>query len=238
MRDFVADVGNSRIKVGCCSPAGLTDTALLPLDDANVWNSSLHTEPARWTLAGSSPEARDRLADWLRARGHAVQLIAQASQIPIEVMVDAPEKVGIDRLLNALAARTPGRPVIIVNAGSAVTVDLVDKTGAFRGGAIMPGYRLMAKALNDYTARLPLVEGFAGDVPLPARDTITAMMAGIGHSVHGGIERMVRELCEKFDNPRILVAGGDAELLDDLGFTFELTGPFLTLEGLRRVVCG
>ena len=239
MPEFVADIGNSRIKCGECLCESLGRTAVLSLDDPADWvrqiDSWITTSESAWTLAGSNPDARDRLAIWLKSRGQHVHLIEAACQIPIQVDVAEPDKVGIDRLLNALAVRRPGQVTIIINAGSAVTVDLVDAAGTFRGGAIMPGYRLMARALNDYTASLPLLEGFAGEIGLPARDTVTAMMAGISHAVHGGIERMVRELNVKFTDARIVLAGGDAELLDDLSFDFEQAGQFLTLEGLRRV---
>lgn len=242
MREFVADVGNSRIKWGMCASEGLFETAALPLDDRDAWSRQLdawqRTRPARWTLAGTHPEARDRLAYWLREHGGTVRIIDQYRQIPLCLRVDQPEQVGIDRLLNALAARSkspPGTPIVIVGAGSAVTVDLVDADGVFRGGAIFPGFQLMAKALNDYTARLPRIESFPIHPLLPGTNTGAAIEAGIVNSIRGGIERIVAEYTRVFGKPHLFIAGGDAELLADLPGEPVVAGPFLTLEGIWLV---
>ena len=247
MPDLVADVGNTRMKWGLCddlasrvasAPGGM-QTAALPLDNESAWHQQIDSwdvaTGSHWTLAGTHPGYRNLLAGWLKRRGDVVQIIDDYRQLPLRVLVDYPEQVGIDRLLNAVAVLTKvprGTPIVIVNAGTAVTVDLVDGDGAFRGGAIFPGFRLMAKALNDYTAKLPLVETFAADPSLPGTNTIAAIEAGIGHAIRGGIERMITRYASTFGKPRVFVAGGDAHLLATLDYEHELAGPFLTLEGI------
>lgn len=240
MREFVADVGNSRIKWGLCASEGLLRTDALPLDNPGAWEKQLdqweRSRPAQWTIAATHPEARDRFADWLRQRGERVCIIDNYRQIPLQVRVDQPEQVGIDRLLNAVAAlqRAPrGQPIVVVAAGSAVTVDIVDGEGVFRGGAILPGFQIMAKSLNDYTARLPRINSFSVEPPLPAGKTVAAIDAGVGNAIRGGIERIVTAYRERFGPPRVFIAGGDAELLTNLNFEAEMAGPFLTLEGIQ-----
>lgn len=245
MREFVADIGNTRIKWGECSADGLFNADAMPLiDPVNFLNNPLRTygewagmKSSRWTLAGTNPAGRDRLEKVLVGFRHSVRIIDDYRELPIKVLVDFPEKVGIDRLLNAVSvlARLPrGTPAIIVNAGSAVTVDLVDRDGDFRGGAILPGFRLMARSLNDYTAQLPFIEQFSDPDPLlPATNTIAAISAGITHSILGGVERIVRRMTKGVGQARIFLAGGDAELLRDLDCQPEVVGPFLTLEGIR-----
>src|SRR5205823_978167 len=129
----------------------------------------------------------DRFADWLRDRGDRVRVLSDNREVPIRAAVDAPEKVGIDRLLTA-AAVVPhipsGKRAVVIDAGSAVTVDLVEREGVFRGGAIFPGLRLMARALRDHTAQLPLVERFQDGQPvLPGRNTVAAITAGVYFAV-------------------------------------------------------
>jgi type III pantothenate kinase len=242
MREFVADVGNTRIKVGECAADGLDWTDVLPLDSPESWMAALdrHRASGAWTLAGTHPEARDQLGMWLREQSCQTRILDDYRQLPLRVQVDSPEKVGIDRLLNAVAVLPKvarGTPIVIVDAGSAVTVDIVDADSVFRGGAILPGYRLMAKALNDYTARLPFVEEFsASQMPLPGTNTVSAIKAGIGYAIHGGIDWIVQRLSRQFGTPKVFLAGGDAELLLDLDCQPELAGPFLTLEGIRLTV--
>lgn len=246
MPEFVADVGNSRMKWGeDDGGTGLSKSIALPLDDESAWQrqiESWHVEPGlRWTLAGTHPAYRNLLAGWLKQRGDTVFIIDDYRHLPLKVQVDRPEQVGIDRLLNAVAvlSRVPrGVPIVIVNAGSAVTVDVVDAAGAFRGGTIFPGFRLMAKALNDYTAKLPLIEDFHTDPPLPGTNTMGAIDAGIVHVIQGGIGRIVSRYTKSFGMPRVFVAGGDADLLANLAFEAEMAGPFLTLEGIRIAAKG
>jgi len=241
MAELVADVGNTRIKFGLCSEDGLRRTGAAPLDDPAAWSALLEkwavTPAAAWTLAGTQPACRERLADWLRQRGDSVRIFDDYRQLPIRVQVDFPEKVGIDRLLNAVAAmaRVPrGIPIVIIDAGSAVTVDLVDGDGVFRGGAILPGFRLMAKSLNDYTASLPLIDHFTQtQPPLPGTNTVAAITAGISYAIQGGIDRMVKKLTEEFGELRIMVAGGDSKLLVELECWPDQAGAYLTLEGIR-----
>ena len=162
-------------------------------------------------------------------------MLERATQLPLAVPLAHPEYVGIDRLLNAVAAKRrlpPGRPAVLVDAGSAVTVDWLDEMHAFRGGSIFPGVRLMAKALNDYTALLPLVTVAEPIPPLPAGDTLGAMQAGIFHATVGGIERIVRHLSQA-GSQEVFVTGGDAELLHAaLAGPPPILWPTQTLEGI------
>src|SRR5262249_48480639 len=158
---LVADIGNTRIKWGLCGPGGIEQSASLSPDDPDAWRAQLSAwmidGPHDWTIAGVHPSRREQFAAWLRRRGDRVRVLDRVSQLPIAVKVEAPEQVGIDRVLDVLAAKAlvpPGTPAIVVDAGSAVTVNLLDDTGAFAGGAIFPGYRLMSEALHTYTASL------------------------------------------------------------------------------------
>lgn len=235
---FVADVGNTRVKWGLCGRSGLR-VAALPGDDSVAWGRQLAEwnveEAGEWAVAGVHPERRDRLADWLRGRGGKVRVIADFRELPLRVAVDHPDRVGIDRLLNAVGVshRVPaGTPAVVVDAGSAVTVDLVDAEGTFRGGAIFPGLRLMARALNKDTARLPLVEEFT-EPHIPGRDTDAAIRAGVYHAVCGGIDRLV-ELLSAGKPARVFLAGGDTNLAAGLRCRPEVVGSVLTLDGIRR----
>jgi type III pantothenate kinase len=234
---LVADIGNTRIKWGLCLPEGLR-IAAVPPRDPDRWADQLTDwgidGPAEWALAGVHPVQQANLAAWLQAGGATVRIIADFRELPIRVDVAAPDKVGIDRLLNgvAAAARVPPRtPAVIVDAGTAVTVDLVDATGTFRGGSIFPGLRLMARALHQFTAQLPLVEDF-NEHDLPGRDTAAAIRAGVYHAVCGGVDRLVEQIAEP--GAKIFLTGGSLELATGLRCRPEVVGPALTLDGIRR----
>ncbi len=239
--DVVVDVGNSRIKWGRCVGGAITQSASLMPDDANAWQQQLTTwqivKPAHWVVTGVHPKRRDQLTEWLRQQGHTVRLLNDPKELAIKVLLDRPDHVGIDRLLDALAAnqrRESGRPAIIIDAGSAVTVDLVDGDGAFAGGVIMPGLRLMSKALHDYTALLPLVDPPVGSPTVPAKSTRSAVEAGVHAGVVGGIRHVVEQYHQTHGKPlRIFLTGGDSNVLS-ASLPEANLWPEMTLEGIRR----
>jgi type III pantothenate kinase len=236
----VADVGNTRIKWGLCSAAGVTDACWLPPDDPSAWQRQRErwglTGPRPWVVTGVHPARRERLAEWLRQQGDEVRVVDDPPLLPLRVLVARPDHVGIDRLLDAVAAnsrRIPGRPAVVVDAGSAVTVDYLDESGAFTGGAIMPGLRLMAQALHAYTALLPLIEPPREVPALPGTATIPAMEAGIFWSVAGGVQALLREYAARgAQPPEVFLTGGDAPLLRTV-LPDACYWPAMTLEGTR-----
>jgi type III pantothenate kinase len=237
----VVDVGNTRVKWGRCSVDSVAESVSLPADDPAAWQDQIDrwrlAGPLAWVVTGVHPQRRDRLAAWLRERGGAVHVLDSWQQLPLRIRVEHPEKAGIDRLLNAVAAnhrRPPGVPAVVIDAGSAVTVDWLDETGSFGGGAIFPGLRLMARALHDYTALLPLIDVPAAAPPLPGLCTRGAMAAGVFWAAAGGIQALTRQLATRSPAaPVVFLTGGDAALLRPTLPDTVQVWPLMTLEGVR-----
>jgi len=238
---LVADVGNSRIKWGRCLDGQVVDAVSLPPDDPQAWQRQIQlwnlAEANFWAIAGVHPQRRDRLAKWLRQRGEQVQVVSSWQQLPLRVLVERPECVGIDRLLNAVAASRRvrrGRAAVLVDAGSAVTVDWLDESSAFAGGAIFPGIQLMARALHDHTALLPLVKVERSTPSLPGTSTVAAIEAGVFWAAAGGIQALVARLATAANvTAELFLTGGDGPLLAKaLDQDFHLW-PNMTLEGIR-----
>jgi type III pantothenate kinase len=251
--DVVVDIGNSRMKWGLLSDPRsrggnqaqrIQELATLPLDDADAWAVQWAQwqlfGPALWVVASVNTAAEQRFLQWLQhrqERGHAgrIELISNYDRLRLCVAVDEPQRVGLDRLLNAVAANRlrEGRAAIIVDAGSAVTVDWVDASGSFRGGVIFPGLRLMAKALHDYTALLPFVE--VPKKPAPLGDsTTTAIQSGVYYAAAGAIDTHIRLLDEANCEPAIVfLTGGDAHVLYSAVTRQVILWPEMTLEGIR-----
>lgn len=241
---LVADVGNSRVKWGLCAGGKVAASASLPHDDPAAWEKQLAgwrlTGSLMWAVGGVHPARLEGLTRWLEGRGDVIVLLTRHDRLPLAVRVDAPERVGVDRLLNAVAAndrlrrgakgRAP-RAAVVIDAGTAVTVDWVGPDGAFEGGAIFPGLRLMAAALHDYTALLPLVDATAADPPPVGKNTAAAIEAGIHHAVAGGVNQLIRR--QRAARPAIFLTGGDAALLRGSIDGRPILWPEMTLEGLR-----
>jgi type III pantothenate kinase len=224
---FLADVGNSRIKCGHYDGQTLRawtvlDSAVVPPIESWCETYSLDANAVRrtpWLVCGVSPKLRDRFSAGLAKLGFQVDLIDDYRRIPLAIDVPQPARVGIDRLLSAFAVVrriAPGRSAAIISAGTAVTVDLVDAAGTFRGGVIWPGFRLMARALHEHTAMLPLVEHFDSSPTIPAKDTEAAINAGISAAIAGGIDRVVEMYRREQGSLWVYITGGDAGLVSKL----------------------
>src|SRR5262249_33999907 len=142
---IVVDVGNSRIKWGLCSSEQVWSIAALSPDDPAAWQQQWDQwklgKSQSWIVAGVHPQRVAALVDCLQGAGARVAVLVANTQLPLQVEAEVPAKVGIDRLLNAVAAnrrRHENVAAIIADAGSAVTVDYIDPKGIFRGGAIYP----------------------------------------------------------------------------------------------------
>lgn len=241
----VVDIGNTRTKWGICTSDGsaIRETWSFSNDELFASNAretflfpALADEVNTVVLASVHPQQSEYFADWLRSRNHHVHVLNRATDLPLTLDVIAPERVGIDRLLDAVAAKrrlNAGESAILIDAGSAVTVDYLDESHVFRGGSIFPGLRLMARSLHDYTALLPLVKVETPLPEVPGRDTIPAMQTGVFHAVAGGIERLARLLTERAASlPRIFVTGGDGAMFHAALSMPSTLWPTQTLEGI------
>lgn len=241
--DVVVDVGNTRIKWGRCGADSVVELASLEPNNFHQWMQQfsewrLHPRTL-WAISGVHPERQERLVKWLQGLGSTVLVLNNHCQLPIVIRLPIPDRVGIDRLLNAVAARnraTRYDGVIIVDAGTAVTVDVLDETGAFCGGTIMPGFRLMSEALHDHTAALPVTEVREPNPPIPGTDTMSAIQGGVYWAVVGGVRALLPQLaarCGRSRRVEVFVTGGDAHLLLPMLEPDVRYWPEMTLEGIR-----
>jgi len=152
-----------------------------------------------WWIASVNRPAATRLIDWLRDHRPRDRVTLLASgDLPLEVRLERPDMVGIDRLVDAVAVnrlRRPERPAVIVDVGTAITVDLVSADGAFLGGAILPGLQMSARAMHEFTDLLPLVDVSDLAAPPPALGTATvpAMESGLFWGAVGAIRQLIEQ---------------------------------------------
>jgi len=141
---------------------------------------------------------------------------------PMPLLYRTPETLGADRYCAALAARELfGAPVIVIDCGTMLTVNVVDGDGYFIGGSIAPGIRTSMRVMHDRGMMLPEVD-LAEPPSVIGRDTAESMRAGALHHSRCGLEGMLREIrrITGHDTP-LCVTGGDASLLLSSGFEVE-----------------
>ncbi|MBS0959438.1 MULTISPECIES: type III pantothenate kinase [Acetobacter] len=154
----------------------------------------------------------------------------------IEVKMDTPEEVGVDRLLNSLAAHHYyGGPLTVIDFGTATTFDVVDGEGNYCGGVIAPGINLSVEALHKAAARLPRIGvGRPVGETVVGRNTVSAMRSGVFWGYLGLIEGIVERIRREVGQPmKVLATGGLAPLFSEGTKVFDHVDSMLTLNGLR-----
>ncbi len=163
----------------------------------------------------------------LRAACPSIALIGRSSRLNFPTVVDR-RTVGADRLANmAEAARRFGENAVVADFGTAATFDWLDARGRFAGGAIAPGLRMLAKALSDATAQLP-VTGLAPPRRAAGRNTREALRAGVVGGYAGTVHHLLRSLPAK----HVVFTGGDARLVAKLTGLKVTVDPLWTLKGV------
>ena len=236
-------IGNTRTKLGAFVEGKLTET--FAIDNGKLGEELRHAvercyaplssmDDAAMLLASVNPQLTPSVCAAVEAAvGRLPQRVDVDVPIPIGRQLDREALVGEDRLLNAAAAYDVLKQAcVVVDAGTAITVDFIDGAGTFHGGAIAPGAKMMLDALHARTAQLPEVEPAKPEEAI-GHNTVEAMRSGMFHGLRG----MVRELTEQFAEragsfPTVVATGGDADLLFHGYELVDRVVPDLTLLGL------
>ena len=252
---IVFDVGNSRVKAGLfdlneiaaadkklptCHRAFASDQ----IDEiffgkiVEFWITAEHDSVPAIIAGSASGGVETIIARWNSQKIAKPIPLLDRSLIPLKLNVTFPEKVGLDRLLTALGAnrlRKPAQPAIVVDSGTATTVNLLDSQGVFQGGAILPGLRLSAKALHEYTQVLPLIplEEFEQLSHGPVgKETREAIRSGLFWGHLGAIRELTTQFFQASkEEPLKLLTGGGGEILSSELDEYQYL-PHLSLQGL------
>jgi type III pantothenate kinase len=250
---LVVDIGNTNVTLGLVEGGAIVATRRAgthrasTADELEVLLFGLvaldgHSpgDVAAIAVASVVPALTAALED-VAARRAIPILVATAGSVPLAIRVDRPGEVGADRLVNALAAaRLYGTPAVVVDFGTATTLDCVGLDGAYVGGAIAPGLELGLEALASRTAKLPRIE-LRSPARAIGRDTVSAMQAGtiFGYQAlaSGLLARVRAELAETAavapDAIHAILTGGLSAAPWARGVEgVDVIDPDLTLKGL------
>ncbi len=157
-------------------------------------------------------------------------------ELGLEVLVERPDEVGADRLVNAVAAHERyGGPLIVVDFGTATTFDVVDARGSYFGGVIAPGINLSLEALHRAAAKLPLI-GVERPERVIGKGTVTAMQSGIFWGYVSMIEGLVGRIRREFGaEMEVIATGGLAPLFTEATEVITCADADLTIRGLLAI---
>ncbi len=237
-------VGNTRTAIGSFTASELTAVTRLDNTDPiavaaaaeGAWKM-LDSAGAPIVIASTNDPFADRVADEVEAQTGAEILRVGADVAPaIGTHLDAQAKTGPDRLLNAAAAWSCVKQAcVVIDAGTAITVDFIDGVGTFQGGAIAPGAQLALIALHEHTAALPSIAYREPDAGSFGKNTEQAMLQGVHIGLQGLVWKLVEQYAMQYGAfPVVLATGGDAATLFAKDELVNAIVPDLTLHGIHE----
>ncbi|MCL1942126.1 MAG: type III pantothenate kinase [Candidatus Azobacteroides sp.] len=179
----------------------------------------------------------DRIVDLLKKNIPLVIQPDDKTPLPVKVAYKTPETLGKDRLAGVVGAcyLHPGKDILVVDAGTAVTFDFIDAQGVYHGGNIAPGLQMRFKALHEFTSKLPQVTP-EGELPMIGYSTETAVRSGVVNGLIYEIDGYIRDLRKKYPDLFVFLTGGDTFFLAAKLKNSIFADTKLLIKGLNRIL--
>ncbi len=240
MHTLVLDIGNTAVKAGCFADGALHETAA-GLTASQVEKLLQRWQPQHLLVSSVAEDGAGRVAT-LRALvpGRVLLFDPGTTPVPLHNAYATPATLGADRLAAAVGAAglRPGQPTLVVDAGTALKLDLVTADGTYHGGSIGPGLGMRLRALHAFTGRLPLLALPAADatIGLVGGSTTDSILSGVVRGTAAELDGLVAQYRRQWPGLAVLLTGGDAAFLAAhmAGRTFVV--PELVLLGLYRIL--
>jgi type III pantothenate kinase len=236
------DVGNTHTHIGLADADGISRHIDIPTAG---WKTGAAARSAarlfrRASMEGAAlcsvvPDVTSIVAAFVKKQLGGDCFVLTAKSAPVGIDYPKPATIGPDRLANAVAVTRLFRPpAVVVDFGTAVTFDVIDKRGAYIGGVIAPGLNVMTDYLHEKTALLPRIT-IRETRSVVGKNTVEAMLIGAVHGYRGLVREIIAELRNALRAPRlpVIATGGYAELIAARMPEITAVRPLLTLEGLR-----
>ncbi len=232
--NIVVDYGNSSAKVGIFDQHGLEKQ--YSFSTAEELKGFLQNYSAERIIISTVAKDAHEVVTWAT---HVSRKFILNSELPLPIRIKyaTPESLGVDRIAGVCGARQkfPAEPCLVIDAGTCITYDFINRHGEFLGGAISPGMMMRFQAVHTFTSKLPLVSP-PENLMLIGDSTETCIQSGV---IYGVVEEMngtIRRYREEFEGLRVILCGGDARFFEN-----KLKGPIfavpeLVLSGLNSIL--
>lgn len=229
---FVVDAGNTNVKYALVSDGCVMELYYGRSCAENV-REMVRKPGITCGICSSVRELDPEEKNFLESLDFPMMYLSADLPLPLEIAYSTPQTLGPDRIAAAVGAwkRSPGRNILIIDAGTAITYDVVTCGGVYLGGNISPGKDLRFKALHEHTGKLPLTDE-AGDIPLVGYTTETALRSGVIRGIQYEISGCISRLSSEYERLLVFLTGGDAEMFEIPIKNSIFAERFLVLEGL------
>jgi type III pantothenate kinase len=232
--NIVIDAGNTFTKLGIFENDKLNEKHAFERDDGLA--DFLRKTPVENILVSSVSPGAPQLLSWSIASGK--RLILKASlPLPIENHYATPGTLGVDRLAAACGAHFlfPRQDCLVIDAGTCINYEFINKEGQYFGGGISPGVRMRFEAMHHHTASLPLAPA-VGSPKLIGSSTIECLQSGVMNGVLGELQGTISRYSAQYPDVRVILCGGDAHFFEKDINPSIFVAPDLVLIGLNSIL--
>ncbi len=235
--NLIIDIGNTRTKVGVFSGEKLLKKGILDKGwSMKALDQWLGKKKIKHAAVSTTAGINKNIEQALNKRFYYLRL-SHKTALPITNAYKTPETLGRDRLSVAVAAADlfPKKNCLIIDAGTCITYDFIDKKGVYHGGSIAPGIEMRLKAMNAFTANLPLIQRKKLSQTI-GKDTETSIRTGAQHGATMEIEGNIEHYTALFGRLQVLLTGGDAKYFAKNLKTQIFVNQNLVLLGLNKIL--
>ena len=236
--NLIVDVGNSFIKLAVFKGGVLVEKKIVAVNDFEVTFTELQQSFPKITQAivssvGDFSDA-NRL---LLKKFNKVHFLSHESKVPFINTYETPKTLGVDRiaLVSAAALKYPNQNVLVIDVGSCITYDILNRNNEYLGGAISPGITMRYKAMHEFTAKLPLLE-ITLPMTLLGTTTQSSMNVGVIQGVSNEVDGFISAYKNHFSDLTTILTGGDVHFLRDSIKNDIFAHSNFLLEGLNHIL--
>jgi type III pantothenate kinase len=235
---LIVDIGNSSTKLALSAGYRIQAEEKSELPDPALLIKLLEDHPeVERAIISSVRKDHQGLSDPILKRGIPLLILDHNTPVPVTIDYNTPDSLGKDRIAGVVGAHTiyPGSDVLVIDLGTAITIDFVDAEGNYRGGNISPGLRIRFRALNEFTDLLPL-EKPSADFPETGKDTGEAIISGVQQGIVYELQGYIQAHQKKHPGLKTVLTGGDANFFANQLKNDIFVDQNLIFKGLERIL--
>ena len=235
--NLAADIGNSQTKAAIFSGSEIIFETITTQPDYSFFENLIRIYPVNRAIFSSVSSDQELFEKDFKNRLDLVIIPDHNTPLPLKNLYLTKETLGFDRIAAAVGAHNtyPNSYVLIIDAGTAITIDIVTPEGEYLGGNISPGIEMRLKALNSFTKRLPLVNK-EGEIALTGKTTEEAIRNGVINGVVFELDGYIEAYKNKFQVIEVIFTGGDSYFFERKLKNSIFVDSNLNLKGLNEIL--
>jgi type III pantothenate kinase len=235
--NLIIEQGNTAVKVAVCDRGKIVTTSVYEEFGLSRLLPFFEQYPLENGILSSVAKPGQDWVDCLKERLGCFLLLDSQTKLPVTVRYRTPETLGKDRIAAVVGANflRPGRDILVIDAGTAITYEVVEASGVYAGGNISPGMTTRFRALHQFTEKLPLVRE-QEQIPWMGTSTETAIQAGVVNGIVYEMDGYINELRMKYPDIFVFLTGGHSFYFERRLKNSIFAAINLVLTGLNRIL--